>query len=677
MSAWRIHAYGEKGNPQDTISKMTLERVPVPEPAEGQVLIRVDMAAMNQVDWKLFSGGMDGMAPVTFPSTPSFDLAGVVVKVGPGTSTLAVGDKVCANLGVMETCQKDTPVGPGGACGEYAVAFNSTVSKREGLVAKEVAGLALAGTTSYQALVTGAGVSSQGTELGQLEAGQKVLILGGASGTGCLAVQIAKSLGAYVATTASENKTPDGRSKMEFVKALGADLVIDYKKDDWSEVLKGQAYDLIYDCAGDGADLKKASKVLKKKASFVSIANYHGSSTPEVSFKGMFVKSNAADLGMLVALMAEGKLTVPIDTTFSFDQVPAGYLQSMGSASAGKILVQVRGGSRASTKVLVTGGSGYLGSWCVKMALDRGYTVHTTVRSEEKAAFLKSLPGAAERLKVFGGVDLLGENAFDEAMAGCEFVLQTASPFYFEGGSEEKLVKPAVDGIKNVLGSATKLGVKKVVVTSSMASVMVSKTTQVPWTGEHWSDEEFMRETSNWYCLSKTVQERTAWEMSKQEGCPWKMCTINPCLIFGPMVPGQPALNTSSNLCLKFFDGGMTQIQDGFCPLVDVRDVAEAHVAALDIEEALGKRYVMVADVPHNRAIAALVREAVPEHLKAKVPTEEEQKDVPPTPSIVQCSPTADILEIRMRKTAGMVKDMVAQMIQNGFESSEQYVPDK
>lgn len=677
MSAWRVHAYGEGKDPADAISKMTLEKVPVPEPAEGQVLIKVNMAALNPVDWKLFSGGMHGMVPLTFPCTPSFDVGGVVAKVGPGESGFQVGDRVVTNLGVAETCQKDTPVGPGGALAEYALAYASTVSKREGLVTKEVAGLSLAGLTSYQALTTGQGESFQGTELGRLEAGQKLLVLGGASGTGCLAIQIAKSLGVHVATTASDNKTPDGVSKMDFVKSLGADEVINYKTEDWSEKLAGQDYDLIYDCAGDEADWTKAGKVLKKKASFVSIASVVGSSTREHNFRTFFVKSNATDLDKLVALMKEGKLKVPIDSTLSFDQVPAALKQSMKSSSAGKLLVQVRGGSKAGTKVLVTGGSGYLGAWCVKLALDRGYTVHTTVRSEAKAAFLKALPGAEERLKVFGGVDLLGENAFDEAMAGCELVLQTASPFFLEGQTEETLVKPALDGIKNVLGSATKLGVKKVVVTSSMAAVMASPKPQVPWTAEHWSDEQFCRDRSNWYVLSKTVQERTAWEMSKEEGCPWKMCAINPCLIFGPMVSGQPALNTSSNAAVKYFDGTMTKIQDSFTSLVDVRDVAEAHIAALDIEEAFGKRFVMVAEVPHNREIADLVREALPESLKDKVATDVEEKDVPPTPSIVDCAPTMDILDIKMRKTSGMVKDMVAQLIANGFDSSSQYVPGK
>ena len=117
--------------------------------------------------------------------------------------------------------------------------------------------------------------------------------------------------------------------------------------------------------------------------------------------------------------------------------------------------------------ICVTGGSGFLGSWCIKLLLEDGHTVHTTTRSAKKAAFLMDLPGAPDRLKMFEGVDLLSPGAFDAAIAGCEAVLHTASPFYMKGGSEEKLVKPAVEGTQNVLSSCYKLGVKKVALTSS------------------------------------------------------------------------------------------------------------------------------------------------------------------------------------------------------------------
>lgn len=342
MKAWRAHAYGAESNPADTISKMTLETVPVPQPRAGQVLIKVELASVNQIDWKVFSGGMHGICPVTFPYTPGLDIAGTVSKVGEGVSEFAEGDEVIANIGLLETCCNDPPCGPAGAFAEYAVALADTVAKRQGLPATDLVGLPLVGLTSFQALFTGANKSTGGEDLGKVAAGSKLLVLGGASATGMLAIQMAKAVGAHVATTASPNKMPDGTTKIEYMKSVGADEVVNYKEADWSEALAGKDFDQIYDCVGDVADWEKASKILRKGGQFVSIANFSGpSSTADHSFKVFLAKSSGQDLRECVKFVVENKLKVPVDSVTPFDKVPEALTKSMASTSAGKLLIQV------------------------------------------------------------------------------------------------------------------------------------------------------------------------------------------------------------------------------------------------------------------------------------------------------------------------------------------------
>ena len=149
-----------------------------------------------------------------------------------------------------------------------------------------------------------------------------------------------------------------------------------------------------------------------------------------------------------------------------------------------------------SETVCLTGASGFLGSWVVKYLLDRGYTVHATVRSAAKASYLMSLPGAEQRLKIFDGVDLLVPDAFDAAMTGCDACVHTASPFFIAGGTEDSLVTPAVDVTRNVLAACVKAGINKVVLTSSTAAIYVAYGTKPEdhvWTGDDWTDEALVR----------------------------------------------------------------------------------------------------------------------------------------------------------------------------------------
>ena len=132
----------------------------------------------------------------------------------------------------------------------------------------------LAGLTAYQALFTKAGRTFTGDDLGNLKPTQKLLVIGGATLVGSFAVQLAKNVGAIVACTASAKNNAQGVAKTEACKALGADVVIDYGQDEWSDVLAGQEYDLVFDTIGKQEDWANAAKVLKKGGDFISVANF-------------------------------------------------------------------------------------------------------------------------------------------------------------------------------------------------------------------------------------------------------------------------------------------------------------------------------------------------------------------------------------------------------------------
>lgn len=268
-------------------------------------------------------------------------------------------------------------------------------------------------------------------------------------------------------------------------------------------------------------------------------------------------------------------------------------------------------------------------------------------------------------------------------MNGCDAVLHTASPFFFAGGTEDSLVVPAVTGTRNVLDACRKLGVKQVVLTASTACVYTDYATRPDdhlYTDQDWSPEPPMRGKENWYALSKTLAEKLAWEMSKEEGCPYKLSVMNPTLIFGPQLPGQPHLNTSSSAVVVYIDGSMSEIPNACKTIVDVRDVAEAHVAALDSIEAFGKRFLLIGGSPHSREIADAARDALPEDLKKNVPTKLSESfppqvmgPAPPRPVLYDASPSEKILGLTYKSTAEMVGSSVRSLLENGFNSSEMY----
>ena len=349
-----------------------------------------------------------------------------------------------------------------------------------------------------------------------------------------------------------------------------------------------------------------------------------------------------------------------------------------------------------TTTVCVTGGSGFLGGHIVKMLLEKGgFAVRATTRQRAKAQFLEKFPGAADKLTIVDGCDFDNPASFDRAIEGCDAVIHCASPFFNAQGTRDNLVTPAVQGTQLVLDKCDKFGVGKVTLTSSSAAIIVdygqkaaaSPTGNHTYTSDDWSPADVLEEKKNWYCLSKTLAEKKAWELSKQH-C-YDLCVLNPSLIWGPQTPGQPRLNTSAEAIMSYMDGSRKLIQNGVRCVVDVRNVAEAHITPIEKDVGWGKRYALFGGAPHFQETARYIRQALEKspHPAAKdmiplVPTEV-NADLEPTimgppadkPLLYDCSPAEKELGIKFRSVEDMVTSCVEELLNNGFTSTKQYDP--
>jgi nucleoside-diphosphate-sugar epimerase len=252
-----------------------------------------------------------------------------------------------------------------------------------------------------------------------------------------------------------------------------------------------------------------------------------------------------------------------------------------------------------SKPALVTGATGYIAGWIVKGLIEQGITVHAAVRDPENkakyahlTALVKDYP---DQLKFFKA-DLLDEGSFDEAMADCGIVFHTASPFTSKfQDAQTELVDPAVNGTRNVLESANRTqSVTRVVVTSSCAAIYgdAADCLTMPngeLTEDIWNTSSRLDHQP--YSYSKTQAEKIAWDIANAQNR-WSMVTINPSLVMGPGVALQP--NSESVSILKQFgDGtmkyGVPKFEIG---IVDVRDVADAHLRAGYMAEANGRHII-------------------------------------------------------------------------------------
>lgn len=241
-----------------------------------------------------------------------------------------------------------------------------------------------------------------------------------------------------------------------------------------------------------------------------------------------------------------------------------------------------------SKPVLVTGGSGYIASWVIKQLLDEGYTVHNTVRALNKKEKYQHLLKIAEMskgtLEMFEA-DLMKPGSFDESMKACELVMHMASPFFIQGikDAQKQLIEPAKQGTRNVLESANRCAtVKRVIVTSSVAAIYGDATdaTDAPngiLTEEIWNTTSDVKHQP--YSYSKTLAEKEAWEINKKQD-QWDLLTINPGFVLGPSLTKRTD-STSISTVIQLADGTFKSgAPDLWFGIVDVRDIAKAHIKA-------------------------------------------------------------------------------------------------
>lgn len=232
--------------------------------------------------------------------------------------------------------------------------------------------------------------------------------------------------------------------------------------------------------------------------------------------------------------------------------------------------------------ICITGASGFIASYLIRELLDCGYNVRGTVRGlteGNKYEYLTSLPGAAERLELVQA-ELLTEGSYDEAVAGSEYVMHTASPYFLDVKEpQHDLVDPALKGTLNVLQACVKAGsVKRVVLTSSVAAVFDGPITGHVYTEKDWNKTSSLKR--NPYFYSKTLAERSAWDFVEKEKPSFELVVVNPGAVIGPSLV--PALNTSNQILCDILTGTYPMIISLSWGFVDVRDVAHAHVLAME-----------------------------------------------------------------------------------------------
>lgn len=321
--------------------KLQLTDISEPTVKENEVLVQIHAAGVNLLDSLIRNGDFKIFLPYKPPFVNGHDMVGVITKIGPSVSKFNVGDEVYARVGNFRI----------GTFAEYIAANeNDLALKPKNLSMEEAASIPLVGLTAWQALI----------EIAKLKKGQKVFIQAGSGGVGTFAIQLAKHLGAFVATTTSA-------ANIGLVKSLGADLIIDYKKEDFATLLKD--YDVVLHSNHEQKVLENSLKILKEGGTLVSLT---GPPTPEfarnfglgwhlqllmgllsmsarrkakrlnVNFKFLFMRADGKQLNQITSLIEAGVIRPVIDKVFSFEQTNDAMAYVESGRAKGKVVIRLK-----------------------------------------------------------------------------------------------------------------------------------------------------------------------------------------------------------------------------------------------------------------------------------------------------------------------------------------------
>ncbi|MES2651977.1 MAG: NADP-dependent oxidoreductase [Bacteroidota bacterium] len=333
MKAFTIKKYDKKG-------VLDLVDVPIPVIKEDEVLVEIYASGLNLLDVKIKSGEFKLILPYKLPLILGHDVAGVIIQVGKNIKQFKVGDEVYSR-------PSDFSIG---TFAEFiAINERDVALKPKNLSMEEAASIPLVALTAWQAFV----------EKANLKKGQKVFIQAGSGGVGTIAIQLAKHLGATVATTASENS-------FAMIKELGADVLIDYKKEDFETILKD--YDVVIN-SQDSKSLEKSLRILRSRGTVISIS---GPPTPDfakaigaswiirtvlslisfgirkkakklaVDYSFLFMRADGKQLSEITSLIEAGVITPVVDKVFPFEQINDALAYVESGRAKGKVVVKIK-----------------------------------------------------------------------------------------------------------------------------------------------------------------------------------------------------------------------------------------------------------------------------------------------------------------------------------------------